>query len=80
MLKSKMSIFNKIFLIVLLSFSFVKGKNIEYKVEEVISNLNVPWGMAFLNDKEMIINQKNGWVFILNIETKKLTPSKWSRY
>ena len=74
MLKSKMSIFNKIFLIVLLSFSFVKGKNIEYKVEEVISNLNVPWGMAFLNDKEMIINQKNGWVFILNIETKKLTP------
>ena len=60
--------------IFLLFLTITNAKNIEYKVENVISNLNIPWGMAFLNDNEMIINQKNGWVFILDIHTKELTP------
>lgn len=49
-------------------------KSAEFKIKEIVSDLFVPWGMAFLDKKNMIITQKNGSVFLLNIQTKKLTP------
>jgi len=43
-----------------------------FQVEEVISNLGIPWGMTFLNNNEMLITQKNGRIFRLNIQKKEL--------
>jgi len=47
-----------------------------YKIEEVVSNLGIPWGMTFLNNNQMLITQKNGRIFRLNIQTKELIPIK----
>ncbi|MDB2405413.1 PQQ-dependent sugar dehydrogenase [Arcobacteraceae bacterium] len=65
---------SKIIIATFIIFSSLNAKNVQYKVEEVVSNLNVPWGMAFLDEKNMIFTQKNGWVLVLNVETKELTP------
>ena len=32
----------------------------EYKLEKVISGLNKPWGMSFINDTELFLTQKSG--------------------
>ncbi len=45
----------------------------EYNVKKIISGLSITWGMAFIDDTTMILTQKEGKVFLLNTQTKKLT-------
>jgi len=58
----------------IISSTFLNAKNVEFKVEVIVSNLSIPWGMTFLDDKRMLLTQRNGSIFILNVQTKKLTP------
>lgn len=58
-------------MVVFLSFSHLGAK--EFKVETVVSNLGVVWGMSFVSKDKILINQKNGKMFLLDTTTKKLS-------
>lgn len=45
----------------------------DFLVEEVYAGLSVPWGMAFLNTDELLITERQGKLYYLNIKTKQLT-------
>ena len=65
-----------LFLIVklMILYTFIEAKNINFKTEEILSNLDIPWGMTFLDKNTMIINEKDGDIFQLDIITKKIMP------
>jgi glucose/arabinose dehydrogenase len=44
----------------------------EYKLEKVISGLNKPWGMSFINDDELFLTQKSGEILKINLTTKEV--------
>ena len=44
-----------------------------FKVEVLAKNLGIPWGMAFLNNKELIWTEKQGLVKKIDILTGKIT-------
>ncbi len=67
------SIFKICLLVFVSFFTLVEAKSVDYKLEKLISSLDIVWGMAFLDDNEMIITQKNGKIFTFNINSKKLT-------
>jgi glucose/arabinose dehydrogenase len=69
-----MNHFFKILFISSILFNTILGaKDVEFRVEEVTDKLNIPWGMAFLDDKRMIVTQRDGWILILDVQTKELT-------
>jgi len=44
----------------------------QFKVEEVLNGLGVPWGMAFLSSEQMIFTQRDGKVGLMNFEKNEL--------
>jgi glucose/arabinose dehydrogenase len=44
--------------------------DVEYKIEKVTDGFNIPWGMTFLDDKQLLITQKSGEILLYNIKTK----------
>jgi glucose/arabinose dehydrogenase len=57
-----------------LSFSYLNAK--EIKTQTIISNLTIPWGMTFIDEDKMLITQRDGKVFLLDILSKKLASIK----
>ncbi|WP_194766008.1 PQQ-dependent sugar dehydrogenase [Tamlana sp. I1] len=49
-------------------------KNLHYKTELVVPDLNIPWGMAFLPDGSMLITEKSGELIHFK-DNKKTTIS-----
>jgi glucose/arabinose dehydrogenase len=47
--------------------------NPAFKIEQLASGLGIPWGMAFLNDNEIIFTEREGQVKILDLRDLKLT-------
>ena len=66
----------KILITFFMIFSTLNASSISFKVEELVSNLGIPWGMTFLDNTQMLITQKNGKILLLNLETKQLTSIK----
>ncbi len=65
-------IFNFLFLVF---FSFLNAN--ELKPEKLVSNLEgVPWGMTFINNKEMLISLKSGKLLHLDLINKKVQTLK----
>jgi glucose/arabinose dehydrogenase len=69
-----MNLLFKVLLSMVVSFVFLNGQN--FQIEKVKSNIGIPWGMAFLNNDTMIINQRDGNIFLLDVNTKELTAVK----
>lgn len=44
-----------------------------YKLEKVFSGFGVVWGMAFIDSSSMIITQRNGEIYKLNLQNKTQT-------
>ena len=44
----------------------------DYKLEKVISNLNKPWGMSFIDDDNILVTQKSGDILKINLNTKSI--------
>lgn len=44
----------------------------ENEVEILAENLVVPWGISFLPDGRLIFSERNGYISILNLQTKEL--------
>lgn len=55
-------------LLACLSFS---ANTAEYRANEVASGFQIPWGIEFLDNQRVIVNQKNGTVSLLDITTGK---------
>lgn len=47
-----------------------------YKTQEIVSNLGVIWGMDFLDKNRLILTQKDGKVFVLDLKAKALQKIK----
>jgi len=74
-----------LFLAMLLSFSFCKDDNSDevlieplpeikdFQLRQVVvaENIEIPWGMAFLNENEILVAEKSGKVFWVNVKDKK---------
>ena len=59
-----------IILLFLLNFSNVYSS--EFKLEKIFDNLNKPWSLSFIDNENLIITEKNGKLFTLNIKHKNL--------
>ena len=44
-----------------------------FQVEQVADDLGITWGMAFLNDREMILSHRNGTVSLLDVSNGQIT-------
>ena len=59
------------------------GKKPGYIVEEVASNLGVPWGMTFVSSTEILCTQRGGQVGLLNTQNSQVSaisgvPKVWT--
>jgi aldose sugar dehydrogenase len=63
----------KIILIILVYFVQLSNLNTnEPKLEEIIRNLNNPWSLSFVTDKDILISEKSGSLLKINIINKKI--------
>jgi len=51
----------------------INQSNPSFKLEQVAQGLGVPWGMAFLNDQELIFTERDGDIKILDLDTLDIT-------
>jgi aldose sugar dehydrogenase len=49
-------------------------EGIRFRVETVVQDLGVPWGMAFLNPSEIIFTEREGRINVLDLKTESVTP------
>ncbi|MGR5212748.1 PQQ-dependent sugar dehydrogenase [Vibrio rotiferianus] len=47
------------------------ANSIEYHANEVANGFQIPWGIEFLDDQRVIVNEKNGTVSLLDIASGK---------
>ena len=59
-----------IIFLILLNFSNLCTA--EIKLEKIIDTLNKPWSLSFIDDENIILNEKNGKIFTINIIKKVL--------
>ena len=55
-------------------FYFVQYLNLssnEIKLEEIIKDLNNPWSLSFMTDKNILVTEKSGGLFNINLTNKK---------
>ena len=55
------------------SARIISQSNPNFKLELLAQDLGVPWGMAFLNDRELIFTERQGNIRILNLESLEIT-------
>lgn len=49
----------------------INSEGMELKIEEVASDLGIPWGMAFLSPNKLLVTERSGSVLLLDLETSK---------
>ena len=59
-----------VFLIYLVQFSNLSSN--EPKLEEIIKNLNNPWSLSFITDKDILVTEKSGNLLKINLTNKKI--------
>ena len=83
-----MNFFFKLFFLVFITISNLNAevkihninnyKTIQKKIilTEIIKGLNYPWGLTFIDDKNLVVTEKNGELIKINIISKKITKIK----
>lgn len=56
--------------------SQVQSEKANFVIEQLADSLQIPWGMAFLSDDQLLITERRGEVYLLDIPSKQLTPIK----
>lgn len=46
-----------------------RSAGMDFQVEEVVGGLGVPWGMVFLSPKELLFTEREGKIYLLDLET-----------
>jgi len=54
------------------SFDNVDQANPDIRVEQLLSGLGVPWGMAFVSPQRMLITERSGQAHLLDLQTRAL--------
>ena len=63
----------KIFLLsIIFIFQFSISVTKEPKLEEVLSGLNGPWSISFIDDNRILITEKQGNFFLADLNNKNL--------
>ena len=63
-------------LIILFFFVFSNLYSSEIKLEKIADGLKKPWGFSFIDQKKIIITEKSGKLFILDLIDKKISEIK----
>jgi glucose/arabinose dehydrogenase len=50
-----------------------QSEGMDYQVEEVVSGLEIPWGMVFLSQSELLFTEREGKVTLLHLDSGKQT-------
>ena len=58
------------FLIFTVQFSCLVSK--EPKLEEILNGLNAPWSLSFIDEKRVLVTEKPGNIFFVDINDKKI--------
>ena len=58
------------------NFKDINITNTDFELKEIASNLNSPWGMTFLDDKNILITEKSGKILKININNGSKTEIK----
>lgn len=53
-----------------------KSEGMKLKVEQVIDGLGIPWGITFISSKKLLITERSGSVYILDLVNSKKTKLK----
>ncbi len=61
----------KLFIFLFL-FNFSNLHSSEIKFEKIIDVLNKPWSISFIDKENIIITEKTGKLFFLNLKNKKI--------
>ena len=59
-----------VLIIYLIYFSNLSSN--EYKLDEVIKNLNNPWSLSFMTDEDILVTEKSGNILKINLVNKKV--------
>ncbi len=43
----------------------------DYQAKEVANGFQIPWGIEFLNSQQLVVNEKDGTISLLNVESGK---------
>lgn len=57
------------------TFTF-KSEGMNLKVEQVADDLGIPWGMVFLSSDKLLITERSGLIFILDLKKHRNTRLK----
>ncbi len=64
-------------IIIVLTLFFLSNLNAtEIKFEKIVSNLNQPWSLSFIDENNIIFTEKSGNLFSFNIKNKKKSQIK----
>tara|TARA_B100001057_G_scaffold407754_1_gene421741 strand:- start:50 stop:1114 length:1065 start_codon:yes stop_codon:yes gene_type:complete len=63
-------------IIFLFLFTYTNLYSSEIKFEQISNDLNKPWSLSFIDNKNVIITEKSGKLFTLNLKNKKKSEIK----
>ena len=66
-------------ILIVFSIIFYLSSNVyakEFKLEKIVDGLDEPWSLSFIDDKNILITEKPGKLFSLNLKNKKISEIK----
>ena len=63
----------ELFFFLLFYFAFINLHASEIKFEKIISGLNNPWSLSFIDEKKIIFTEKSGKLYTLNLKNNKIS-------
>ena len=63
-------------IIFILLFIYSNAHSSEFKLEKVYSGLNKPWSLSFIDKENIILTEKSGKLFTLNLKSKNINEIK----
>ena len=62
----------KIIFLIIILFQTLNLKAEDFKLNQIISGLNSPWGLTFKNQNEILITEKSGKILFVNLKNKMI--------
>ena len=59
-----------IFFLIIILIQTLNLKAEDFKLNEIISGLNSPWSLTFKNQNEILVTEKSGQIFFVNLKNK----------